>query len=62
MKDARKTNIPGFSRGTFSKSNEEKKKKLENQEFSNDDMKELTHLINQMEINQVNQIKQMEVN
>jgi hypothetical protein len=31
MKDARKTNIPGFSRGTFSKSNEEKKKKIENQ-------------------------------
>jgi hypothetical protein len=62
MQDARKTNIPGFSRGTFFKSNDEKKKKLENQEFSNDGMKELTHLINQMEINQVNQIKQMEVN
>jgi hypothetical protein len=61
MQDARKSNIPGFSRGTSSKPNEEKKKKVENQESSNDGIKELTQLM-QMEINQANQIKQIEIN
>jgi hypothetical protein len=57
MQDARKSNLFGFSRGTSSKPNEEKKKKVENQESSNDGIKELTQLIKQMEINQDNQIK-----
>jgi hypothetical protein len=54
MQDARKSNIPGFSRGTSSKSIEEKKKKVENQESSSDGIKELTQLIKQMEINHAN--------
>jgi hypothetical protein len=62
MQDARKSNIHGFSRETSSKINEEKKKKVENQEFSNDGIKELTQLIKQMEIKQANQMKQIEIN
>jgi hypothetical protein len=62
MQDVRKSNIPGFSRGTSSKTNEEKKKKVENQESSNDGIKELAQLIKQMEVNQANQIKQIEIN
>jgi len=62
MQDARKSNLFGFSRGTSYKSNEEKKKKVENQESSNDGIKELAQLIKQMEINQANQIKQIEIN
>jgi hypothetical protein len=60
MQDARKSNIPGFSRGTSSKTNEEKKKKVENQESSNDGIKELTQLIKQMEINHANQMNAMQ--
>jgi hypothetical protein len=51
MQDDRKSNMHGFSRGTSSKTNEEKEKKVENQESSSDGMKELTQLINKMEIN-----------
>ena len=62
MQDARKSNIPGFSRGTSSKPVEEKKKKIENQESPNDGIKELTQLIKQMEVNHANQVRQMEIN
>ena len=62
MKDARKSNLPGFSRGASSRPYEEKKKKMENQESSNDGIRELAQLIKQMEINQANQIKQIEIN
>ena len=44
MKDARKSNILGFSRGTSSKTNEEKKKKVENQDLLM--MASRTHPIN----------------
>jgi hypothetical protein len=60
MQDARKSNIPGFSRGTSSRPYEEKKKKVENQESSNDGIKESVQLIKQMEVNHANQIKQIE--
>jgi hypothetical protein len=56
MQDARKSNIPGFSRGTSSKNVEERKKKVEGHESSNDSIKELTQLIKQMKINHANQI------
>jgi len=62
MLEARKSNIPGFTRGSSSQPYKEKKKNVENQKPSNDGMKELTQLIKQMEINHANQIKQMEVN
>jgi hypothetical protein len=55
MQDARKSNLPGFTRGTSSQPYEEKKKKVENQGSSNDGIKELTQLIKQMEINHANQ-------
>jgi hypothetical protein len=61
MQDARKSNIPGFTRGTSSQHYEEKKKKVENQGSSNEGIKELTQLIKQMELNHANQIKQMEI-
>jgi hypothetical protein len=54
MQDARKSNLLGFSNGTSYKPNEEKKKKVENQESCNDGIKELAQLIKQMEINQAN--------
>jgi hypothetical protein len=59
MQDVRKSNLLGFSRGTSYKPNEEKKKKVENQESSNDGIKDLTQLIKQMEINHANQMMQM---
>jgi hypothetical protein len=62
MLESRKSNIPGFTRGSSSQPYEEKKKNVENQKSSNDGMKELTQLIKQMEINHANQIKQMEIN
>jgi hypothetical protein len=62
MQDARKSNIPGFTRGSSSKNNEEKKMKVEGQGSSSDGIKELTQLIKQMELNHANQIKQMEIN
>jgi hypothetical protein len=62
MQDDRKSNIPCLSRGTSSKTNEEKKKKVENKESSNDGIKELTQLIKQMDINQANQMKQININ
>ena len=60
MHDARKSNIPGFTRGSSSKSSEEKKKKVEGQESSSDGIKELTQLIKQMEINHANQINALQ--
>jgi ribonuclease HI len=60
MQDARKSNIHGFTRGSSSKVNEEKKKKVEGQESSNDGIKELTQLIKQMEINHANQINALQ--
>jgi lantibiotic modifying enzyme len=60
MQDARKSNIPSFSRGSSSKSVEEKKKKVEGQESSSDGIKELTQLIKQMEINHANQINALQ--
>jgi hypothetical protein len=60
MFEARKSNIPGFTRGSSSQPHEEKKKGGENQKPSSDGMKELTQLIKQMEINHANQVKQME--
>jgi hypothetical protein len=62
MQDARKSNIPGFTRGSSSQPYEEKKKNAKNKKSSNDDMKELTQLIKKMKINHANQIKQMEIN
>jgi hypothetical protein len=56
MQDARKSNIASFSRGSSSKNVEERKKKVEGKESSNDSIKELTQLIKQMEINHANQI------
>jgi len=60
MQDARKSNLPGFSRGISSKTNEEKKKKVENQESTSDGIHELTQLIKQMEINHGNQMTTMQ--
>jgi ribonuclease HI len=60
MQDARKSNIPGFSRGTSSKNVEERKKKVEGQESSSDSIKELTQLIKQMEINHANQMNALQ--
>jgi hypothetical protein len=60
MQDARKSNIPGFTRGSSSKSNEEKKKKVEGHESSNDGIKDLTQLIKQMEVNHANQINALQ--
>jgi hypothetical protein len=62
MLEARKSNIPGFTRGSSSQPYEEKKKNVENQKYSSDGMKELTQLVKQMEINHANQVKQMEAN
>ena len=62
MQDARKSNIPGFTRGSYSQLYDEKNKNVENKKSSNDGIKELTQLIKQMEINHANQIKQMEIN
>ena len=60
MQASGKSNIPGFTRGTSSKFHEDKKKKPEIQESSNDSIKELTQLIKQMEINHVNQMTAMQ--
>jgi hypothetical protein len=48
MREASKSNIPGFTRGTSSQPYEENKKNVDNQGFSNDGIKELTQLIKQM--------------
>jgi hypothetical protein len=56
--EARKSNIPGFTRGSSSKVNDEKRKEPRGQESSSDGIKELTQLIKQMEINQANQAKE----
>jgi hypothetical protein len=58
MHDARKSNLPGFTRGTSSQPYDEKKKKVESQGSSNDGIKELTQFIKQMEINHANQLKE----
>jgi hypothetical protein len=50
--EARKSNIPGFTRGSSSKVNDEKRKEPRGQESSNDGIDKLTQLIKQMEINQ----------
>jgi hypothetical protein len=60
--EARKSNIPGFTRGSSSKVNDEKKKETKGQESSSDGMDKLTQLIKQMEVIHANQIKQMEAN
>jgi hypothetical protein len=60
MQDARKSNIPGFTRGSSSKVNDEKKKKVQSQELSNDGIKELTQLIKQMEINHAKKINSLQ--
>jgi hypothetical protein len=60
--EARKSNIPGFTRGSSSKVNDEKKKETKGQESSDDGMDKFTQLLKQMEINHANQIKQMEAN
>jgi hypothetical protein len=57
MLEARKSNIPGFNRGSSSKVNDEKKNKDDGQGSSSDgikEIKELTQLIKQMEINHAN--------
>jgi hypothetical protein len=56
MLEARKSNIPGFNRGSSSKVNEEKKKRDEGQTSSNDGIKELTELIKQLDMKHDNQI------
>jgi hypothetical protein len=58
MQDARKSNIPGFTRGSSSQLYDEKKKNVETQKSSSDGIKELTQLIKQMEINHANQLKE----
>jgi hypothetical protein len=58
MQDARKSNIPGFTRGSSSKLYDEKKKNVETQKPSSDGIKELNQLIKQMEINHANQLKE----
>jgi hypothetical protein len=58
MLEARKSNIPGFTRGSSSQLYDEKKKNVETQKPSNDGIKELTQLIKQMEINHANQLKE----
>jgi ribonuclease HI len=60
--ESRKSNIPGFNRGSSSKVSEEKKKETKGQESSSDGIDKLTQLIKQMEVNHANQIKQMEAN
>jgi ribonuclease HI len=56
--EARKSNIPGFTRGPSPKVNEEKKKEPKDQGSSSDNMDKLAQLIKQMEINQANQAKE----
>jgi lantibiotic modifying enzyme len=58
--EARKSNIPGFTRGSSSKANDEKKKESKGQESSSDGIKELTQLIKQMEVNHANQMNAMQ--
>jgi hypothetical protein len=53
--EARKSNIPGFTRGSSSKVNDEKKKETKGQESSDDGMDKFTQLLKQMEINHANQ-------
>jgi ribonuclease HI len=60
MLEARKSNVPGFNRGSSSKVHEEKRKKDEGQASSNDGIKELTQLIKQMEVNHANQMNAMQ--
>jgi hypothetical protein len=61
--EARKSNIPGFTRGpSSSKVNDEKKKETKGPESSDDGMDKFTKLLKQMELNHANQIKQMEAN
>jgi hypothetical protein len=60
--EARKSNIPGFTRGSTSKVNDEKKKETKGSESSDDGMDKFTKLLKQMELNHANQIKQMEAN
>ena len=56
MLEARKSNIPGFDRGSSSRVNEDKKKRDEGQTSSNDGIKELTELIKQLDMKHDNQI------
>ena len=61
MQASGKCNIPSFTRGTSSRSLEDKKKKQEIQESSSDYVKELTQLIKKMEINHGNQCTSMKI-
>jgi hypothetical protein len=56
MLEARKSNIPGFNRGSSSKVNEVKKKRDEGQTSSSDGVKELTDLNKQLDMKRDNQI------
>jgi hypothetical protein len=62
MLEARKSNIPGFTRGSSSQLYDGKKKNFENKKSSIDGIKELTQLIKKMEINHANQFKKIEIN
>jgi hypothetical protein len=58
--EARKSNIPGFDRGSYSKVNDENKNKDEGQGSSSNDIKKLTQLIKKMEVNHANQINALQ--
>jgi hypothetical protein len=60
MLEARKSNIPGFNRGSSSKVNEDKKKRDEGQTSSSDGIKELTELIKQLDMKHDNQINALQ--
>jgi hypothetical protein len=60
MIEARKSNIPGFTRGSYSKVNDENNKKDEVQGSSSDGIKELTQLIKKMEVNHTSQINALQ--
>lgn len=57
-----KSNLPGFSRGSTSKSHEVKKVKVENQEIQGDSIDKITQLMKQMEVNHANQLATMQAN
>jgi ribonuclease HI len=60
MLEARKSNVPGFNRGSSSKVNEEKRKKDEGQASSSDGIKELIGLIKQLDMKCDNQINALQ--
>jgi hypothetical protein len=60
MLEARKSNILGFNRGSFSKVNQDKKKRDEGQTSSSDGIKELTELIRQLDMKRDNEINSLQ--